>query len=157
MKVKRSKCEFHQSEPEYLGVIIGQERVKTDPVKIQAIWDCTTPRKIKEIQCFLRFCNFYQRFIEGFQQNSRTTIRKDKKRMHRPVTVGRQGTKSIRQTKDKAHQSTSTGLLRPPGTNQDRNRGLKICLLPHTISTMPGREMETSGIPIQDNVESRMQ
>jgi len=37
MKVKPSKCEFHQSETEYLGFIIGQEGVKTDPVKTQAI------------------------------------------------------------------------------------------------------------------------
>jgi len=39
MKVKPSKCEFHQSETEYLGFIIGQEGVKTDPVKTQAIWE----------------------------------------------------------------------------------------------------------------------
>jgi len=39
MKVKPSKCEFHQSETEYLGYVIGQEGVKTDPVKTQAIWD----------------------------------------------------------------------------------------------------------------------
>jgi len=58
MKVKRSKCEFHQNETEYLGFIIGQEGVKTDPVKPQAIWEWATPKKIKEIQCFLGFCNF---------------------------------------------------------------------------------------------------
>jgi len=33
MKVKPSKCDFHQSETEYLRFIIGQEGVKTDPVK----------------------------------------------------------------------------------------------------------------------------
>jgi len=59
MKVKPSKCEFHPSETEYLGFIIGQEGVKTDPVKTQAIWDWTAPKKIQEIQCFLGFCNFY--------------------------------------------------------------------------------------------------
>jgi len=70
MKVKPSKCEFHQSETEYLGFIIGQEGVKTDPVKTQAIWDWTTPKKIKEIQCFLGFCNFYRQFIEGFSRTA---------------------------------------------------------------------------------------
>jgi len=59
MKVQPSKCEFHQSGTEYPGFIIGQEGVKTDPVKTQALWDWTTPKKIKEIQCFLGFCNFY--------------------------------------------------------------------------------------------------
>ena len=39
MKVKPSKCEFHQNETEYLGFIIGQEGVKKDPVKTYAIWD----------------------------------------------------------------------------------------------------------------------
>jgi len=32
MKVKPSKCEFHQNETECLGFIIGQEAVKRDPV-----------------------------------------------------------------------------------------------------------------------------
>jgi len=59
MKVKPSNCEFHQNETQYLGFIFGQEGVKTDPVKTQAIWDRTSPNKIKEIQYFLRFCNFY--------------------------------------------------------------------------------------------------
>jgi len=91
------------------------------------------------------------------QQDSQTTIGKEKKRMHQQLGVGRHGTKSIRRTKDKAHHSTSTGLFQPSHTNQHRNCRLKICLLRHIISTMPGREIEISGIPIQDNVERPMQ
>jgi len=79
MKVKPSKCEFHQNEMEYLGFIIGQEGVKTDPVKTQAIWDWTTPKKIKEIQGFLCFCNFYRRFIEGFSRTAKRLYAKTKK------------------------------------------------------------------------------
>jgi len=37
MKDKPSKCEFHQSETEYLGFISRQAGVKTDPDKTQAI------------------------------------------------------------------------------------------------------------------------
>jgi len=79
MKVKPSKCEFHQSETEYLGFIIGQEGVKTDPVKTQAIWDWTAPKKIKEIQCFLGFCNAYRRFIEGFSRTAKPLYERTKK------------------------------------------------------------------------------
>jgi len=79
MKVKPSQCEFHQSETEYLGFIIGQEGVKTDPVTTQAIWDWTTPKKIKEIQCFLGFCNFYRRFIQGFSRTAKPLYAKTKK------------------------------------------------------------------------------
>jgi len=71
MKVKPSKCEFHQNETEYLGFVVGQEGVKTDTVKTQAIRDWTTPKKIKEIHCFLGFCNFYRQFIEGFSRTAR--------------------------------------------------------------------------------------
>ena len=46
MKVKPSKCEFHQTEKEYLGLIIGQEGVKTDPVKTPAIWALTAPASL---------------------------------------------------------------------------------------------------------------
>jgi len=79
MKVKPWKCEFHQNETEYLGFIIAQEWVKTDPVKTQAIWDWTTPKTIKEIQCVLRFCNFYRRFIEGFSRTAKPLYAKTNK------------------------------------------------------------------------------
>ena len=79
MKVKPSKCQFHQRETECLGFIIGQEGVKTDPVKTQAIWDWTAPKKIMEIQCFLGFCNFYRRFIEGFSRTARPLYARMKK------------------------------------------------------------------------------
>jgi len=79
MKVKPSKCEFPQNETEYLGFIMGQEGVKTDPIKTQAIWDRKTPKKIKEIQCFLGFCNFSRRFIEGFSRTARPLYARTKK------------------------------------------------------------------------------
>jgi len=79
MKVKPSKCEFHQNETEYLGFIIGQEGVKTDLVKTQAIWDWTAPKKIKQIQCFLRFCNFYRQFIQAFSRRARPLYARTKK------------------------------------------------------------------------------
>jgi len=91
-----------------------------------------------------------------FQQDSQTAIRENKEGMHRQLGMGRERTTRIQRIKDKTHDSTSTGLLRPPRSNQDRNRRHKICLLRYTIATIPGREIETSGIPIQDNVRCRM-
>ena len=71
MKVKSSKWEFHQSEKKYLGFIIGEEGVKTDPVKTPAIWDWTKRQMIKEIYCFPGFCTLYPQFIAGFSRTVR--------------------------------------------------------------------------------------
>jgi len=92
-----------------------------------------------------------------FQQNGQTTICKNKKGMHWQLGMGRQGTTSIRRVKDKTHHGTSTGLLRPPRTDQNRNGRLKIRLFRYIITTMPGWKMETGCIPIQDDVRRRMQ
>jgi len=137
MKVKPSKCEFRQSETEYLGFIIGQEGVKTDPVKTQAIWDWTAPKKIKQIQCFLGFCNFYRRFMEGFSRTAKPLYAGTNKGMHWQLGMERQRTTSIPRIKDTTQHSTSTGLLRPPRTDQNRNRRLKIRLFRYTITAMP--------------------
>ena len=68
MRLKPSKCEFHQKETEYLGFIVSQEGIKVDPIKTKAIRTWKTPTKKKEMQSFLGFCNFYRRFIEGFSK-----------------------------------------------------------------------------------------
>ena len=59
MRLKPSKCEFHQTETEYLGFIISQEGIKVDPVKTKAIRTWAKPTQKKEIQSFLGFYNFY--------------------------------------------------------------------------------------------------
>jgi len=82
MKIKSGKCEFHTTETEYLVFIIGREGIKVDPIKTAAIWEWIKPTKVKEIQRFMGFCNFYRRFIEGFSRKARPLYqltRKDKK------------------------------------------------------------------------------
>ena len=39
-----------------------------DETKIQVIWDWPVPRKVKDIQSFLGFANFYHRFIANFSE-----------------------------------------------------------------------------------------
>jgi len=77
--------------------------------------------------------------------------------MHWQLGMGRERTASVRRIKDETHHGTSTGLLRPHHTDQNRKRRLKIRLLRYTGTTMPGRKMETGGVPIQDHVGRRMQ
>ena len=66
--LKPEKCEFDQSEVEYLGVIVGNGKIRMDPIKIQGISEWPTPKCKHNLQSFLGFCNFYRRFIHHFAQ-----------------------------------------------------------------------------------------
>jgi len=157
MKVKPSKCEFHQSKTEYLGFIIGQEGDKTDPVKTQAIWDWTTPKKIKEIQCFLGFCNFYRQFIEGFSRTAKSLYAKTKKKCIGHWEWGEKEQEACDELRTKLTTAPVLVYFDPLAPTKIETDTSKVPLLRYTVTTMPGRQMETSGGPIQDNVRRRMQ
>ena len=56
---KRSKCDFNMEEIPILGVIVGRGQVKMEQEKIKAVKEWKTLMKIKEVESFLRFANFY--------------------------------------------------------------------------------------------------
>jgi len=49
-----------------LGVIVGKGQVKMEQEKIKAVKEWKTPTKVKDIESFLGFANFYQHFIQNF-------------------------------------------------------------------------------------------
>ncbi len=63
---KGSKCEFHRDSVEYLGYILSLEGLCMSEDKVKAILDWPVPRKVKDIQSFLGFANFYRRFIHEY-------------------------------------------------------------------------------------------
>ena len=69
--LRPEKCRFHQKEVEYLGVIVGNGRVKMDPIKVQGIADWPTPTNLKELQSFLGFGNYYKDFIQDYSRITR--------------------------------------------------------------------------------------
>ncbi len=66
--LKAEKCEFDTLETKYLGVIISEGSIQMDPVKIQGIAEWPIPAKKQQLQSFLGFTNFYQRFIKGYSK-----------------------------------------------------------------------------------------
>ena len=61
-----TKCEFHKESIEYLGFIISINGLHMAQDKVQIILDWPEPWKVKDIQSFLGFCNFYRHFIFGY-------------------------------------------------------------------------------------------
>src|SRR5258706_1749239 len=62
------KCKFECQEVDYLGLIISKDHVVMDPVKVQGVTDWPQLTKVKDIQSFIGFVNFYQRFIQNFSE-----------------------------------------------------------------------------------------
>src|SRR5882724_439977 len=62
------KCKFHATSCEYLGYMLSPEGLTMAPYKVQIIQDWPEPQKVKDIQSFLGFANFYCRFIFGYSE-----------------------------------------------------------------------------------------
>jgi len=68
---KKSKCNFNMEEIPILGVVIGKGQVKMEEEKIKAVKEWKTLTKVKEVESFLRFANFYRRFIKNFSHTAK--------------------------------------------------------------------------------------
>ena len=66
MYLELEKCTFSAKEVKYLSMIVGNGGIQVDPVKLKAIWEWSPLVNIKAVWSFLRFCNFYQKFIPSF-------------------------------------------------------------------------------------------
>ena len=60
------KYEFHQKQIEYLGLVILENKVKMDSVKVAGVYDWPTLENQTDVQVFIGFVNFYHHFIWDF-------------------------------------------------------------------------------------------
>ena len=66
--LQTEKCSFNKTVVKYLGLIISEGKLCMDPVKLTAIEQWPQPKTVKDIQKFLRFCNFYCRFVKAYSE-----------------------------------------------------------------------------------------
>jgi len=57
------KCEFHQKQIEYLGLVISENKVEMDPVKVAGVREWPILENRTDVQVFIGFVNFYHHFI----------------------------------------------------------------------------------------------
>ena len=63
---KQSKCDFNMEEIPILEVVVGRGQVQIEADKVKAVKEWKMPTKIKEVESFLGFANFYRQFIKNF-------------------------------------------------------------------------------------------
>ncbi|KAJ3566498.1 hypothetical protein NP233_g6971 [Leucocoprinus birnbaumii] len=63
---KAEKCKFHSNSVEYPGYILSPDGLKMSDEKVKIIHKWPEPKKVKDIQSFLGFANFYQWFIYNY-------------------------------------------------------------------------------------------
>jgi hypothetical protein len=70
-KIKLSKCTFAQNLVSYLGHVISDKGVATDPDKVAAISSWPVPHNVKEVHSFLGLSGYYRKFVKHFYIISR--------------------------------------------------------------------------------------
>ncbi|CAI7783315.1 unnamed protein product, partial [Closterium sp. NIES-53] len=64
--VKLSKSEFALKKVQFLGHMVSTQGVHVDPKKIKSVRTWKTPENVKDLQQFLGFANYYNRFVPQY-------------------------------------------------------------------------------------------
>ena len=66
LKLKPTKCKFARKEVEYLGHVVSQDGLKTNPRLVDAVRSFPTPSSVQTTKRFLGLSSYYRRFIKNF-------------------------------------------------------------------------------------------
>ena len=66
--VNLKKCQFYQDKVRFLKNVVSANGVQIEDKRIKTVKNWPKPKSIKNIQVFLKFANFYQRFIQNFSR-----------------------------------------------------------------------------------------
>lgn len=66
LKLSLDKCQFCQPSVSYVGHIVSQEGVSTDPKKTEAVTTWPRPTTVTALRSFLGFCGYYKCFVKDY-------------------------------------------------------------------------------------------
>ncbi len=66
LKVSIDKCQFCQPRVKYVGHIVSESGIVTEPDKVAVVKDWQEPTDLKSLRSFLGFCGYYRRFILNY-------------------------------------------------------------------------------------------
>ena len=68
LKLKPSKCSLFQRSVKYLGHVVSNKGVHTDPDKIAVVAEWPVPVNIEEVRSFVGLASYYRKFVKGFAE-----------------------------------------------------------------------------------------
>ena len=66
LQIKPSKCHLMRKSIKYLGHVVSEHGIKTDPEKTRCVADWPTPSNAHELRQFLGLAGYYRRFVKNF-------------------------------------------------------------------------------------------
>ena len=66
LKLKPSKCHLFQKQVSFLGHVVSEAGIATDPKKVEAVVSWPPPINVSQVRSYLGFCSYYRRFIQNF-------------------------------------------------------------------------------------------
>lgn len=66
LKLKAKKCCLCAKEVSFLGHIISEKGIATDPAKIESVKKWPVPTNVTDLRSFLGLCSYYRRYIKDF-------------------------------------------------------------------------------------------
>ena len=71
LKLSAKKCQLLQQKVKYVGFIVSEQGIETDPEKVTKVKNWPIPSNPDEVRQFVGFAGYYRRFIQNFSDVTR--------------------------------------------------------------------------------------
>ena len=113
LKLKPKKCHFLQCQVSFLGHIVSENGISTDPAMVQKIMDCPPPKDFHEVRSVLEFFSYYRHFIPHYSEIAKPLVKLTEK--ERPFTWDEEQQKSFEDLKEMLSKASILVHPQPEG------------------------------------------